>query len=178
MPIKKKKNTKTKPLLLVLVIVTVFGSGIYYFQNKDSANNSGPIAEVADPQDEINYNPPSEEEKQAGDQTKQRIVTQEEQQNSNQNQGSKKPVTPVVANANATNVSAYVPGVFEEGGTCTAVFSKNGGSVTRTSQGFGNVSYTQCAPITPDLPSTGGWTVTITYESAAAKGTSQSAEVQ
>lgn len=169
----KKSNIK-KPLgALILAIILLVSIAFAY----KVINRVEPTQEQPGIKQEINYDPPTEEEKQAGDEVKQRIVEQEKQQNTSNNQTGLKQVTPVISSASTTQVSAYISGVFEDGGVCTANFTQNETKVSRTSEGFTNVSYTQCAPITPDLPSGGNWTVTVSYKSSTAQGTSQETKV-
>lgn len=65
-------------------------------------------------------------------------------------------------------------GVFEEGGTCTATFVKDGETRSKTSVGFQNSSYTQCAPIDlePGFLTKGTWSVVVSYASPKAEGAS------
>lgn len=121
--------------------------------------------------------PATPEERKSSEDNKARIVEEEKQRSnsgdSSQSASSKRQVSVTVTSATAESVNAYVTGVFEEGGTCTATFTQGSTTISRTSVGFGNVSYTQCAPIAPSLPSTSGWSVKVNYSSAAAEGTSQ-----
>lgn len=73
----------------------------------------------------------------------------------------------VITEANGSVVRFYVNGVFEDGGTCTATATQGPQTVTRTSTGFKNVSYTQCPPIQWNLPS-GSWEVVVKYKSDTA----------
>jgi hypothetical protein len=83
-------------------------------------------------------------------------------------------VAPVITSADSTSVKAFIQGVVEDGGTCTAKLSQGATNLTFTSDGFVNASYTSCAPIniTPAL-SKGSWTVTVSYSSSKAAGTSK-----
>lgn len=95
----------------------------------------------------------------------------------------KKSVTPVLTSAGYTNgskqqveVDAYVPGIFENGGTCTLTATQGSQKVTATSQGYQNVSQTSCHNFVVDrgkFPAGGSWTIIVTYSSSTAEGTSQ-----
>lgn len=88
--------------------------------------------------------------------------------------GQKKSVKPVITDVSDNAIRAYVSSVFEEGGTCTATFTKDGTTLTKTSAGFKNVSYTQCTPIEYEngFLSSGKWSVTVKYNSTSAEGVS------
>jgi len=72
----------------------------------------------------------------------------------------------VISSATSSGVSAYVTGVFEEEGACTVTATQDSKSYTKTSTGFQNASYTQCAPIIWDAALTSGtWSIVVIYES-------------
>lgn len=160
-----------------LVVVLAAGSVLAYrhFSNKPDATKTN------NPSEKVNYTPASPVEKKESEDNKDRIV---EEQNQAQNTptpstGSKKSVTPTIVSADSRNVSAYVTGIFEEGGTCTATFTKGAISKNVTSRGFQNVSYTQCAPINlaDGSLSSGTWTLVVNYSSSTSKGESASKQV-
>jgi len=152
---------------VVLFVVLIGGTYLVRYYNKPRAIPTTPTGG--------NLTPATAQEKQESEQNKDRIVKEQSnnQQTTQDQTNKKKQVNVVITNANASAVNSYVSGVFEEGGTCTATFTQGNMSVTRTSAGFGNVSYTQCTPITPNLPNGGTWTVSVSYSSATAEGTSQ-----
>jgi hypothetical protein len=82
--------------------------------------------------------------------------------------------------AAGVEVSGYVSGVVEAGGTCTLALSR--GSTTRTAQGSGDsdASTTTCGTL--QIPGTdlsaGEWTAVLTYASATSSGSSVGAPVQ
>lgn len=160
-----KKSSRSRVILVSFAIIAAIGIGygIYHYAVKPD-----PVPETPSG---VKLAPPTEEEKQQSEDSKQKIVDQ--QANSDTQNGGKKQVTVTITNATTDNVSSYVSGVLEDGGTCTATFTQGSTTVTRTSSGFSNVSYTQCAPITPSLPSGGSWSVTIKYSSPTSEGTSQ-----
>lgn len=96
--------------------------------------------------------------------------------------GSKKQATPSItyvgyadAAKQQIEVDAYVQGILEDGGVCTMTATKAGQTVTAQSTGRANVSQTRCENIIVDrskFPSGGTWSVVVSYESAAASGSS------
>lgn len=112
----------------------------------------------------------TQEEKQETEDNKQEIVKRNEQTNSNSNSSQKKSATLVVTSKDSSGIRAYINGVFEEGGTCTATATMAGNIRTSNAVGFQNVSYTQCAPLNWSSPLTPGiWNVTVVYDSTTTR---------
>ncbi|RTK95171.1 hypothetical protein EKI60_01805 [Candidatus Saccharibacteria bacterium] len=178
MKIRNKKTTSRKKLAIAgaLVILVAGGSvAVWELSNRDS----DPASTERKPT--INYGPATDTEKKEADANKDRIVKEQEQNNpSPETPSGKKAVTPTITSTTGS-IKAYVSGIFEEGGTCTATFSKGDSKLSRTSVGFQNVSYTQCAPIdiSDGFLSPGTWSLVVSYSSATAEGSSgaQSVEV-
>ena len=96
----------------------------------------------------------------------------------------KKQVQPIVSyagyvdektNRQQVEVDAFVPGLLEEGGTCTMNATKDSQQVTVTSTGHNNVSQTRCDNFVVDrsrFPTSGTWSVVVTYESTTSQGAS------
>lgn len=76
---------------------------------------------------------------------------------------------------NMVEVRAFVSGIIEGNGTCTAALSKETLSVTETSPAFIDATTTQCEPILINRSrlSSGEWKVTVHYESPKSEGNSQ-----
>ncbi len=149
----------------------IAGSAFAYAKLKDDSPKSNPSP--TDTPNSVNLAPPTKEEKQE---------TQKEKEEKNQSQPTptttttdgRKAVTPLISYADASTVSAYVPGIFEEGGACTATFTYQDNKITQTSKGFQNSNYTSCEPLTLQSPLNikGEWEVTVSYSSTRSAGTS------
>lgn len=178
---KNKQTHRTKRFkiaALVVLVLLLLGGGLFLYHRSHHKMTS-PTATGTKP--EINYRPPTKEEKQAANDAKQRIVSDQKAADSaptTSGTSGLKQVTPVISYASTETVNSSVSGVFEDGGTCTATFTQGATIITRTSTGFENVSDTQCAPITPDLPNTNPWSVIIKYTSATSQGSSKSVEIK
>lgn len=171
----KQRSNKIKVIVPLLVVILLLAGGVFIF----ARNRNTSKTKTKSSTETVNYAPASPVEKKETEDNKDRIVAEQNQnkpQNSDSNQ--KKSVTPTIVNADANSTSAYITGIFEEDGTCTATFTKGSITKTKTSQGFGNVSYTQCAPIdTTGLLGSGSWTLVVSYSSNTAQGSSASREV-
>lgn len=118
-----------------------------------------------------NLSPATEQEKTETQQHKDSLNKPPEQ--STNASGQKKQVSVIITSATTDNINAYVSGVLEDGGTCTATLTKNNTTITKTASAFSNVSTTSCTPIKPEFPTSGIWTVRVNYSSAFAEGNSQ-----
>jgi len=119
----------------------------------------------------VNLKPATTEDKAQADARKNEIVNGEAQVKNNPS-GSTKQSAIIITEANDSGVRAYVTGVFEEGGTCTATATMGSQIITKTSEGFQNASYTQCAPISWSTPlGAGSWSVKVTYKSTTTEST-------
>ncbi len=158
-----------KKILLIagITAIAIAGLGGYaLMSNKDDVKTT-PSG--------VRLTPPTEQELSETEQRKKDLARAQEQAKANPEAGStKKQVSVVITNASQSTVNSYVSGVFEDGGICTATFTSGAKSLTKTSVGFPNASYTQCPPVNLEAGflSPGQWKVTVGYSSATAEGTS------
>ncbi len=167
---KKSRFNKLKIPAISLAVLAVIGLGAYLIVRHYHKSAPVPVTTTG-----VNLAPATEQEKQESAQSKENLSqpSSSTQPSTPSQTSSKKQVNVVITHAGADSVNAYVTGVFEDGGTCSATFTQGSTTVNRTSNGFANVSYTQCAPITPNLPNAGSWSVVVSYSSTAAEGKSQ-----
>lgn len=163
---KKKSNSRrlSKALIAGLVVLAV---GLAYGGYRLYQNHNKPTTLKTPDGGQASLAPATESDKQASEDHKDAIVKQNAQTNT-PNSGTSKTSSVVITNKSTTGVRAYVTGVFEEGGVCTALAVQGPKTSSATSSGFENVSTTQCAPLDWDTPlSTGSWTITVSYKSAS-----------
>ena len=95
------------------------------------------------------------------------------------------PVTPEIflatvdTDAGVLNVVVLVPGIYEDGGTCTVTVKDQSTTVNKSGLGASDVSSTECGQLTfalAALPS-GTATVTASYQSTTHSGTSAPTQV-
>lgn len=180
-----KKVNKKKLLIGSIIILTAMGTAFVYFRmNGPSVNDK---SYTVDQSEGINFNPPTEEEQQRADENKQRIQEREQAINAAQQNSSdeKRNVIPTFSYVGKygtqIEVGSYVPGVYEDRGTCTAKFSKGGENFSRSVQAVKNVTSVDCPVIAvpvSSFPSTGAWSVTVSYDSSNAAGTSETRTVE
>jgi len=175
--IKIKKPSK-KVLVVILASLVVLGAGAtsYWFLVRDSSSNVPGNGSGEPP---VNLEPATEEDQQRADDNKQRIVDQAAQVGNQQgNSSSKKNVAPIITYSgqygSVVEVGAEVA-VFENSGTCIAVFTLGGSKVTRSVQAIQNVNRMSCpvmsVPVS-ELNPKGEWTVVVSYDSGTTVGAS------
>lgn len=120
----------------------------------------------------INMDPPTEEEKKAGDEQKDKIVY--EQQNPPKATDT---ASIVIVDAsqynNAVEVRAFINNRIDQDGTCTVTFTKGSATVTRTRTATPDASTSQCGLFsipTGEFAGKGTWNLTVSYASGSAKG--------
>jgi hypothetical protein len=176
--IKNRLKLSWKSLLIGCLILLVVGGGIYYLVKQPDNKSHRPAS------GKTNLEPATKEDKQRADDNKKQIVQQEAQNSPSSNPDSKKIVQPVITYAgqygDSVEVGGNVGGIFEDGGTCTAVFTKDGIVITKTSTGFKNVNSVNCPTITAnstEFRPKGQWSVNLKYTSSTASGTSTSRDI-
>ncbi len=152
-----------------VLILLLAGFGWAHWHNKSS-----PTTTTGD-----TLSPATAAEQQAAADSKNKIV-QDQKNQAPTPSSSTKNVNVIITSATSTDVRGYAYGIFEDGGTCTATATKGSQTITKTSVGSKNVSYTSCAPIYWDSPlALGSWVINLSYKSATAQGsTSQTIEVK
>lgn len=180
--VQKKKKKLTTLVLIGLVVLIICGVLIFILMRRDSPDMSstGIVS-----QDGINFDPPTEEDKEAVEQNKEELSQGQTPAPTTPAPDGRTSRTPVITYAQqyAANVetTGYVPGVFEDGGTCKATFSKGSLRIVKESAGFADVNRTSCTPISvpvAEFSEKGKWTVILSYESSSSTGISTSVEVE
>jgi hypothetical protein len=176
----KIKNKKLTLILIAVLLLAVTFIGYKIFDRKQTS----PQGVSEDP---TSYSGPTDEEKAEANARKAEIVEQmeKEQSQSASSSGSKKQVKPVITNASQNGseifVSAYVPGIFENGGTCVLEAKKDSYTVRKTNNAFAGATTTDCAPFrisASEFKAKGDWQVTVSYTSAKAQGTSSASTLK
>lgn len=169
-------SNKHSKKILILAIVVLVAVGAFFVLRGHKATDSADSW-----QDGVNYRPPTEEEKNAGDEQKKQISEQSNQTNTpspQQQSQTKKSVDVQITDANQYNdiveVRSFVQS-YSEDGTCTITFTQDSEVVKRTTPGYKDVSSTICPTVDvkiSDFPNSGQWQVVVSFESAHAKGQS------
>lgn len=178
---KKIKFLSRLPLIVVVLILAMALVG-YLLSARGSSSNT------LSPEGVINYNPPTDEEKMAGDKIKDRIASDDNStSNQNENEGSldKIAVNPVISawvqdeNGNI-RINGFVQGVIERDGTCEYSLIKGGEKVSESRNGMINAQDTTCGQVIVNKGklSTGQWQTTLRYTSSTSEGVSNEAIIE
>ncbi len=169
-----KKNKKITILILAVVasVLAVGSVGVYFiFFNKPKKDFSG-TANISN----VNYSPPTNEEKQTGNNQKQSVVEQDKLDKQNI---TNKNAEVVIADASYYNdtgmveIRGYMANIYEDGGQCNAALTQGSQTVTQISTGFKDATTTQCGAINiprSKFPAGGAWKLTLTYSSSTSIG--------
>lgn len=130
----------------------------------------------------INFDPPTDEEKQQAEDHKAELEKKLGSENTNSAPNTD-PASVTLTYIRYTGQGVEGAGfvnVFEEGGTCTLTLTKGSSKVTAVSQGFTDVNKTTCPPVTiarSQIPQAGEWTVILSYKSETKNGSSAEQKV-
>lgn len=143
-------------------------------QNNDTKQETKP--ETASSDSFVDLSPATPEEHQESDDKKQDIVKADQQ---TAQPGQKTAVTPVLVDVGVydgfVEIRAYISGVVEDRGTCTATLKQGSRTVVKTTTGAADATTSRCVPFrfpASDLGASGTWSVTLSYGSDSAQGTS------
>lgn len=176
----KLKIKTTKFIIIVMVALVV--SGILFLVLK---RDSGGLDDTG--LTTINYSPPTEEERKAGNEQKQANEDRNRQiEEQNQNHTDKKQVKPFLSywgqdsDSRSIEVNGYITGIYEDGGTCTLTARKDQQEVTTSRKAIKDAKTTTCGllEIARDKLTPGNWSVAVTYNSSTATGTSDTVNVE
>ncbi len=181
----KVKGSKKRTILLVIAGLVLVAGLLFILDRKGVINL--PFSNDDEPAvtpDGINYDPPTEQEKSETEEFKKSLGDQSTTTNPTTPSGTKKSVTPVIVYSGTTSANAevtgYVSGVVEEGGTCTVTLTKDGQKVTESKTATADATNTSCGLITIARTrlSPGTWSATLAYSSNTAEGTSTSKSIE
>ncbi len=179
-----QQNKNRKKLLLIITLITTLIVGILvwwlFIYNPDERGT-----------DDINYDPPTEQEVQETEQNKEEVIKQTEAENqSNQTEptapDTKKNVSPIITywgqESPGTDFEANgrVAGVIESDGTCTLTLTKGGKSVSTKRTALANAQDTTCGLMTIKFSSltAGDWKAVLSYSSSKSQGSSSAIVVK
>lgn len=153
---------------LCVLLITATAGGFWLLNRADSKQSNSVETET------INYAPPTEEEASEGDQQKEEIIEQEDAVNNAESQTPNIVIVDASQYDDVVEVRAYVSNIYEDNGECKVTFSRNGQTVSKTSNAFKDARNTQCQPFDiprSEFPTPGDWRMTLAYSSSTTSGT-------
>lgn len=172
-------NKNKKNLFIVLIsaaLVILIGYFAYAYVTK----SAWPFVTTTETDSSETYTPP----------TKQEVIDSQDAKKNNAEQETQTPqktVSVAIAFAdfdemeNAIDVRAFTPDVIEADAMCTASFTQNAQTVTKSSKSFIDSTSSQCEPILVPLsefPMGGIWQLIVSYSSNNHKGESSPVNVE
>ena len=170
---------KNKKLLLIVTILLI-GILVFVLEKTKVINlyeRKTPESVASTNEPKINLDPPTEEEIQAGNDQKQAIINQEEQQTNNDEiSDGKREADVVIVDASQydqeVEIRAFISNAVQNG-TCTYTFKLNDTSFVRSMPAQADASTTPCITLTlarSDFNTSGNWNVTVRFESDSYMG--------
>lgn len=177
-----KRNKSRKIILVGVAILALFLLFILNnrnYLNLRKSNDTNTTTQGSTASETINYEPPTEQERQEANIRKEQIIQEQVQNNS-----STKFVTPIITDAgkydSSVEVSGFMPGIIESDGTCVVTFKKGLLSVNKTVKAIPDASSTHCTNVivsVSEFTEKGIWDVTISYSSSKSKGSSEAKNI-
>lgn len=171
-----KRLSRKKLVILAVLLLAVIAVSIFFLNKR---NNSATDTGIDPPGTEkIDLSPPTEDDKKAVEDHKDALVKQQEQARNAPTTGRSVSVTIVDASQynQEIEVRAFASGVYEDGATCTIKFTKGDQSLTKQVSAEKDSNYMRCTNLVvprSELPSSGEWTVIVSYNSSTATGSKQ-----
>ncbi len=167
--------------IVLLVLIGAFGYSRTQQDNRETLNEASSPQSV-DTIEQVDLSPPSDEI--IKDTKNHKDNLSNPQSPTNNPDTTKKSVTPIIVSAGVYEgtfeVSSYVEGVAENGGTCNITLSKGSTSKDITVTAEKDVSKTLCPTAT--VPSNeleaGSWNVIVNYSSSTSMGSSSEKTVE
>lgn len=178
-----RKKSGRKRFLIGLVTLVLLVSVLLLLEKTQVINLYSRNEPVEVTEEEfINYSPPTDEERQAGDNQKDATLQDEEaRKNAAEQQGQKATViiTDAGQYADIIEVRAFIPDYYQDG-TCTITFTKDSLTVTKDTPAYRDVSTTICTNpnfARSEFQEAGDWQLAVNYTTSGAHGSSASQTV-
>lgn len=189
MPLQPRTNQKKKRIIITAAIILgtalLVGGGYIAAQSNwaqenifgEKANEEA-STESERPVNSVDYSGPSQTDTDSSQDGKKNNDNSSETPNNAEN------ISVAVSYADVLNdnveIRAFIPGLIEGSGTCTATLKQGDLTVQASSKAFVDASSSQCEPIYIPLAkfsTKGKWILTISYKSSTHSGASETVEV-
>jgi len=176
-----ERNKKASIIISVLALLALIAAGLALAYNR----HWWPFTQENYIIDGINYGPPTEEEIENSQDAKKKLL-ENEKSDDKSDDGTRRKVNVGVSHSEVIDgnveIRAFISGVVEGTGTCTATLSQSGEpSVVRATKAFVDTSTSQCEPIlipVNEFSQSGGWTLVVSYKSPTSSGESEKIPVK
>lgn len=159
---RSQQKRSSRLIILTAVVLVAAAIAVYIFFLKPK-----PV------ENKVNYNPPTNNERQD--------AVDQKEKNKEREELDKSSTLPSTANVvisdasqydNAIEVRGYIDNVYEDGGSCTATFTLGSATITKTHEIIKDAKTLQCGALDFERAqfSPGTWTMTLTYKSSTVQG--------
>lgn len=169
---KIKKDKKNMLIATGIIVFLLICAAVFFFWYNATRSSSQTKNEDSSTEN-IDYNTPSDEQVEAGQNAKDKSI--EEDKESQQNQGLQKSIS-VSLNATQNDSQIIVDTLIQDvlnNGICTLTVSSGSQQITKTAEVFANPSSSSCQGFSlqkNELP-IGNWTIKLTVSSSNQSGT-------
>jgi hypothetical protein len=166
------KNKKTKFFVIIIGFIIIVASILIFLNKRNDNQNTTNTTDSTRKNDgyNIDYSPPTDQEKASGDNIKKEI----ENQNNDQEKTSNAEV--VISDASQygdiVEVRAFVNNIVSNG-SCKITFTKDGQTVTKTVDALADASTSQCKTLSlnsKDFTIKGEWGISVEFNSDKGSG--------
>jgi hypothetical protein len=172
-----KNRSKRKYIIIGLITAVILAAGAFWYFGRNGNNANQTTGPDSGETSEIDFDPPTEEEKKEASDRKDEILNE---QNQTPPPGAEKRVAnPVIVDAgqygDIVEVRAFAPGTVDSDGKCTFTFTLGTNTVTKQSAASPDASSTRCANLQvprSEFTAAGTWQLNVTYDSSKAHGSS------
>ncbi len=183
--IKKQLKSHRRELFgLLVVTLLIVAIGAYLYAQRKSSTPMPPVNSPK-PTGTVNLEPATEQDKQAADNNKEDLINRNDRPPGQERGDNRNVVKPIITYAGQygpqIEVGGYVPGVFEEGGTCTAKFTNGSNSFSKSIKAIRSANSTDCPAMVAsaeEFSPKGSWSVVILYDSTTSAGISDSRTIE
>lgn len=179
-----KTNKKNIPVIkkgaIIISILFIASFIAYLLYIRANTPTTQRATESSSTNNSINYNPPTEDEIQEGQDAKKRLISENEDDETSTNV-----VNVGIAFAEVVDdkleIRAFIPSVIEGDGICTAILKKNEDTITSSSLSFIDSTTSQCRPIYISIDkfqTKGTWQLSVSYKSKTSNGQSSVVELE
>lgn len=157
-----------KKLILIAIPVLVLGIGGFVIYNRYEKPKTQPTVQNTAGQGE------SDGDEKDNPHKENQITTNQPPQPAGNKKSAKPSITYAGQYDTSVEVGAYVPGVFEDGGSCTLTLQRGDKKFTAVVNAVKNVSSVDCPVMSVPRSSLDGgeWQATVAYSSNSSEGTS------
>ncbi len=170
-------NNRLKRFLLLAGALSIIAIVAFALERTGVTNfyNRSPAPVTANPEEMINYDPPTEQEANAGNERKVEIIREEEQVSEPDPD-----VNLVIVDASQydqeVEIRAFASNIVQNG-TCTFTLTRGGKILEKSAPAYADASSTPCITQTiarSEFPDAGNWDLTVTFYSGNRTGSAKS----